>query len=74
MNTLASFMNSILGSYTPVTATSESVLADGTIVSYEHALSGLAGVDWSYVLSGLLFIIFVYCFLRMIGVLVKVCN
>lgn len=56
---MKAFLESILGSYSPVTYE----LADGSTV----IPSGLAGVDWLYVLSGVAFLLVIYCTLRVIG-------
>lgn len=61
------FLDGILGVYTPTSyviytsgGTSETVIP-----------SGLAGLDWSYIFTGILFCIVVYCFLRMLGSIIS---
>lgn len=53
------FIDSILGTYTPMGFLND----DGTYT----ALSGLAGLDWSYIFTGVLFCIVVYSFFKIIG-------
>lgn len=56
------FLDGVLGTYNPVTY--ETVVGDQTV---EVVAYGLAGVDWSYVFSGILFVLSIYCVLRAIG-------
>ena len=53
------FVESILGTYCPTFGISE----DGTV----YVLSGVAGLDWSYIFTGILFCIVVYAFFKIIG-------
>lgn len=62
----------LLGEYTPILTTYETVLADGTIHTYEAVAQGVAGVDWPWVAGALLFIVVIYCILRMIGGIFRV--
>lgn len=71
------FLESILGRYTPVTYTQTEVIAttnsDIPIVNeFEVVASGLAGVDWLYVFSGVAFLIVIYSIFRVLGGLI--CN
>lgn len=50
---------SLFGTYEPVSVTN----ALGEV----EYLTGMAGVDWPYVLGALAFIVSVYCVLRIIG-------
>lgn len=59
---MRSFLASILGTYTAVTYQ----LADGTSV----IPAGLAGVDWLFVLSGVAFLLVMFCVLRILGGLI----
>lgn len=56
--TFQQIITSILGNYQPITQTVDDVT---TVVN------GVAGVDWSYVLGGLLLIVFVWSVLRIVG-------
>lgn len=52
---LRSFIESILGTYTPRTIT-----VDGVIVP----LQGIASLDWSYLFTAFILLIAVYCVFR----------
>lgn len=54
------FVESILGTYCPSFLTSSE---DGSLI----ALHGLAGLDWSYIFTGVLFCIVVASFFKIIG-------
>ena len=66
---------SLFGSYEPVTYMEyfQTVAEDGSAVwnSYEVVASGLAGVDWPWVMGVLLFAIVLYSFFRLLGVFFK---
>lgn len=55
MSDYISFIYDFLGEYIPVTN------IDGTIPA------GAAGVDWSWVISGILFVVVVYSVFKIIG-------
>ena len=57
----------IFGAYTPLTA--PTLTATGEIV--DAVIPGLAGVDWPYLAGVVLFAIVLYCFFRLVGVLLK---
>lgn len=59
---MRAFIDSILGVYTPTTVT-----VDGVVVP----LSGLAGVDWSYVICGLVFVVVIFCTLKLLGSMIS---
>ena len=52
-------IESIFGVYTPVTD------AEGVVVS------GMAGVDWPYIAGAVLFAIVLFCFFKLVGVVLK---
>lgn len=58
MTSIKAFIDSILGTYVPVSYT------DGSV---DIIPSGLSGVDWSYVFSGALLLLTFYCIFRIIG-------
>lgn len=65
-------IQSIFGSYTPVTYVHEfaqwDVATEQYITMREEVIpAGLSGVDWTYVLGVLAFLIVLYCILRIIG-------
>lgn len=53
------FLESVLGTYTPVSYTDSYGV---TIIP-----DGLSGIDWTYVLTALLFIVVVYSVFRILG-------
>lgn len=57
----------IFGEYIPLTA--PTLTATGEIV--EMAIPGIAGVDWPYLAAVALFGLVLYCFFRLVGVLLK---
>lgn len=67
------FINAILGAYEPVQYVVEeyTFAEDGLtvleMVSSEVIPAGLAGVDWSYVITGLVFVVVVYCLFKTLG-------
>lgn len=57
----------IFGSYRPIVG--PAISPSGELV--EIALSGLAGVDWPYVLGVGLFALVLYCFFKLLGGVLK---
>lgn len=55
---MRTFLESILGNYTPRT-----VVVDGVTV----ALQGVASLDWSYIFTALIFTICVFCIFKILG-------
>lgn len=72
---MRSMIVELFGRYTPVTYTEyiSYTLPDGTLDwdSYEVVASGLAGVDWPWVMGVLLFAIVLYSLFRILGVFFK---
>lgn len=65
---MRAFLESILGTYSPVTYTHYVYDANYNVVeSTDFIPSGLAGVDWTFVLTGVAFLILLYCTLRILG-------
>lgn len=58
MNAFIAFLNSLLGTYTPVTETIDGVT---------RVVSGMAGVDWPYLIRAAVFLLFLWCIWRIIG-------
>lgn len=61
----------VFGEYHPRTQTVTQQLTDGTIVTYQEVVPGLAGLDWPWLAGVGLFALFLYGLLRMIGGLLK---
>lgn len=67
---------SIFGTYTPVTYVHEwaqwDTVTEQYIVMREDVVaSGFAGVDWPFVLGVAIFIVTLYCVLRIIGAVIS---
>ena len=72
---MKSMITDLFGRYTPVTYTDYIFVtaADGTVMSeeIERVASGLAGVDWPWLMGVLLFAIVLYSLFRILGVFFK---
>ena len=68
------FIRNLLGVYHAVTYQITKVLdnGDGTFSTIVEDIipSGAAGVDWGYIISGLAFLIVIYCTLKLLGALI----
>lgn len=65
---MRAFLESILGTYTPVTYVHYVYDESYNVVeSTAYIPSGLAGVDWTFVFTGLAFLILLYSTLRILG-------
>ena len=62
METLKSIIEDIIGTYTPVEYLSGEELITAP---------GMAGVDWPWVISALLFVLCIYSLFRLLGVFFK---
>ena len=67
---------SIFGSYTPITYQYEWSQWDEATQQYltmraTKIADGMAGVDWTYVLGVVAFLIVLYCLLRIIGAVIS---
>lgn len=67
---MRSFIDSLLGTYVPQTYEHFVTLTDGTQGLENVIPDGLAGVDWSYIIAGLVFVILIYSIFRTIGGLI----
>ena len=61
------FLLSVLGSYSAPTYTSYVLGTEGVLEAVDVIPSGLAGVDWSFILTGLFFLVVVYSFFKILG-------
>lgn len=57
---LKQFMDTLLGEYTPITY----VYGEDTLIP-----SGMAGMDWPYIIRALAFLLVFYCIFRLLGVI-----
>ena len=70
-STMQDILTAIFGIYTPVTSDAVVSAADGSVAVVNQVASGMAGVDWPYVLGVLLFAVVLYSFFRLIGAILK---
>lgn len=70
-STLSETVTALFGAYTPRTQTVTQQLSDGSVVTYQEIIPGLAGLDWPWLVSVGLFALFLYGLLRIVGGLVK---
>lgn len=68
---LVESVTALFGEYHPRTQTITQQLTDGTIVTYQEVVLGLAGLDWPWLAGVGLFALFLYGLLCMIGGLLK---
>ena len=66
-STIRSVLENLLGVYTPRTQTVTEHLEDGTEVSYQQYVPGLAGVDWTWLSALFIFSLMLYCLFRLLG-------
>ena len=69
--TFLSAVTSLLGSYTPRTQTVTAYLSDGSTVTYDEYVQGVAGVDFEWLSGAVLFTMFLSSVLMMFGGLMK---
>lgn len=70
-STISDAVVAIFGEYQPLTTTVTDHLSDGSSVTYEQVVDGIAGVDWVWVASVGLFGLVLYSLLRLLGVFFK---
>lgn len=59
-NKLKQFFDILLGEYTPVTY----IYGEDTLIP-----SGMAGMDWPYIVRAVAFLLVFYCIFRLLGVI-----
>lgn len=71
------FINGILGAYEPISYVEEHFFFSAEnpdvvteMITANVIPAGLAGVDWSYVISGLAFLIVLFCLFKTLGGLI----
>lgn len=70
--TIRDWVESILGTYDPVTYTVRVVDSSGaSVASYSAIPDGVAGLDWSYIVTAVLLIVVIYSVFRLLGVLLQ---
>lgn len=68
---LTSALIEIFGEYTPRTQTVTTYLPDGSSVESVEIVPGLAGLDWIWISAVVLFGLFLFCLMRLLGGAVK---
>lgn len=64
MELIRNALNAVVGPYSPVYQ--DIYDSTGNFIGMQVA-PGMAGVDWPWVFSAILFIVFLYCFFRALG-------
>lgn len=64
---LPAVLTALFGEYQPRVQTVTDYLSDGSSVTYQQYVPGLAGLDYAWLASVALFALVLYCILRMVG-------
>ena len=67
---LIEFIQTLLGTYEPVSYPVYEIAPDVEVVR-NIIPSGLAGVDWRYIFTGLVFLVTIYSVFRLLGILLQ---
>lgn len=70
MSTILDWLAGILGTYTPVTYQTTRIV-EGVEVVEDVVAQGSAGVDWQYIICGLLLLVTIYSTFRLLGILLQ---
>ena len=68
---LVDAVKELFGEYQPRTQTVTEHLTDGSTVTYQQVIPGLAGLDWPWLVGVGLFALFLYGLLRLLGGFIK---
>ncbi len=68
---LQAAITSLFGEYHPKTYTVTTYLEDGSVVTSQEYVPGLAGLDWLWIASAALFALSLFCVFRMVGGIFK---
>lgn len=68
---LSAVVSSLFGTYTPRTQTVTQYLPDGSSVTSEEYVPGVAGMDWPWIAGVCLFALVLFCFCKMLGGVLK---
>lgn len=66
-STLKDTLTALFGPYEPRTQTVTDYLSDGTSVTYSQIIPGLAGLDYEWISSVVLFGLMMFCVLKLLG-------
>lgn len=61
----------LFGEYQPRTQVVTEIMSDGSVVTHEEIVPGLAGLDWQWLSEVLIFTVFLFCVMKLIGGLFK---
>lgn len=70
-DTLTSALVAVLGEYEPRLKTVSVTAVDGTVTEYTEPVEGLAGMDFQWIASAVLFTVVLYCLFRIVGGIFK---
>ena len=69
---MRALIQTLFGTYTPVTYEVFEYDVNGVLRKlYDAIPNGLAGVDWPFILNVVIFIVVLYCVLRIIGAVIS---
>lgn len=71
MNTIMEWLSGILGEYNPPTYDLIYQITDDTTVVQKVIPNGTAGIDWQYLLCGVLLLVVIYSVFRLLGSLIQ---
>lgn len=70
-DTLTAALVSVLGKYEPRMKTVSVTAVDGTVSEYTEPVEGVAGLDFQWIASFVLFTVVLYCLFRIVGGIFK---
>lgn len=68
---MSGIVASVFGTYSPKTQTVSLTLENGTVVTSQEIIPGVAGMDWHWIAGVFLFSVVLWSFFRFLGVIFK---
>lgn len=68
---MSGIVASVFGTYSPKTQTVSQTLDNGTVVTSQEIIPGVAGMDWHWIAGVFLFAVVLWSFFRFLGVIFK---
>ena len=68
---MSGIVASVFGTYSPKTQTVSQTLDNGTVVTSQEIIPGVAGMDWHWIAGVFLFSVVLWSFFRFLGVIFK---